>query len=112
MMVVEGFVSYSHLFQAGDEIVLSFPVVLRRFPEMKRDDRLFTYRHGSLLLGVDSEQENLAIGKKASPRYLGDGVYQFDNESIKLIPVNQLFFKETVEAKKDRKIVIFSEGGV
>lgn len=106
--IVAGFVSCSGLFQAGDEIVLRFPIELRKSPEMKGDGRLFTYRHGSLLLGVDSEQESLDISDKAMPRYLSDGIYQFDDGVTKLIPVNRLFFKENADARTDRKIVIFS----
>lgn len=108
MSIVKGFVSYSSLFQADDEIVLYFSIGLRRSSEMKGNARLFTYRHGSLLLGVDSEQDSLAINSYAEARSLGEGSYHLELEGITLSPVNQLFFKTTAEATKDKKVVIFS----
>ena len=105
--VARDFLIVKALWKAGDEIELSFPIVLRTQPPINQHSLLarYTYRHGPLVLGVydlHSTRDRTGLREVAPGRYRASGL-----DGLELYPLNDSYRLSEASAQKDRKRVLF-----
>jgi len=108
----------------GMKLAMNFPIQLRLEPAEGIDQRkLYSYRHGALLLGVDGgaipaldmQQQEAQMKVQAKEPFriesLQDGAYRITNSTtssvIELTPINDLLDKPMPLAIHNRKQVLF-----
>lgn len=107
--IENGLLSLSGQFQQGSIIELTFPIELRKVDSFGFHSLAGThsYRHGVLLLGLDSPDSEINLGEDSTLEHLGEGHYQLNPTGVTLTPINDLFDKTMEAAIINRKQVLF-----
>ncbi|WP_221469063.1 beta-L-arabinofuranosidase domain-containing protein [Cohnella nanjingensis] len=107
----DGFVSLAGHFPKGTLIELSFGIGLRKERAFGFHTTIegYSYRHGPLLLGIDSPGSALAIGQDERMEPLGEGKYRLAPSNLTLSPVHDMIDKPLEESRQNRKQVLFRD---
>ena len=107
----DGFAHLVGHFAKGMLIELSFGIGLRKEKAFGYHTAIegYSYRHGPLLLGLDSPDSALAIGQDERMEPLGQGKYRLVSSNLTLSPVLDLIEKPLEESRQNRKQVLFRE---
>ncbi|QGQ98268.1 hypothetical protein EHS13_26985 [Paenibacillus psychroresistens] len=105
----DGFISITGPFAQGSIIKLTFNIQLRREKSIGHHslEGIHSYRHGVLLLGIDSPESVVSFEENPAIEPLGNGIYRLAGSEILLTPINDMIDKPFEAAVANRKQVLF-----
>ena len=107
------FVPIERLWQAGDRITLELAYGARREPTINRHSLAgqHSFWYGPLLLGISHQDQPLVLAPDVNLQPLGAGRFQVAETEHILAPTDDLYSLPTSAALRDRRQVLFPDGG-
>ncbi len=104
-----GFIKVKTFFGSNERIELLFSIGLRVEATINKNNiKGYTFRHGSLILGIDNNVDKIGLGKNTKFINIGNAKYQAENMNVILSPINVLIYTTHELAKKNRKQILFN----
>ncbi|HBQ64380.1 MAG TPA: hypothetical protein DD727_05575 [Clostridiales bacterium] len=113
--IENGFVGFEANLVPGTRIILDFPIELRQEAVINRHSSqgYHTYRHGTLILGIDQAQQEIRINGAGDrePVYLGNGNYLLEDMGVILSPLNDGIHMTPGKVTENKKQILFADQG-
>lgn len=104
----KGFAIINMDFTKGQTVSLRFNITLRTEKNINKNNiSAYTYRHGSLVLGIDNHSEIISLQKIDNITSHGKGVYRIKGNNLMLSPVNDMIDMQMERAKTNKKQILF-----
>ncbi|HAX97241.1 MAG TPA: hypothetical protein DCY35_12105 [Prolixibacteraceae bacterium] len=109
--IEKGFVVFETGFAQRTKIEFSFPIELRSKPVMNRHNTqgYHTFRHGTLILGIDHAEQEVGIDGARKLIHQGSGKYLIEDTDIILSPLNDVINMSAPQFLQNRKQILFAD---
>jgi uncharacterized protein len=108
-IIENGFIKLTYEPRTGDMLQLNFDIQLRAENTINKHSvkGYNTFRHGTLILGLDNYERELTAEDISEATHIGNGKYKVENTDIVLIPVNNMINIPFEKAVSNKKQILF-----